>query len=252
MTIKSRISEAIKFIYLSIRRAGVWQWSKKTTNSIKRKENVGPRSAYIDLPLLCDVRPVLSSDACPPIEFERHCNWRLVVGGPEASQVVSGLRWREREITRLNNVGVVDVVSVRWGHLENPDQTTIPSIEARVRVLGLGKSVPSPLTLTLTLWETGSGALSLGLTTEYLPTAMAFILISSEMHFVEPDCRSNRRDDESETSRKVERRRRRSLDSTIFDQWIENLSLMAQKLDIRFDSYRDDKDDRGREEQQSW
>lgn len=47
------------------------------------------------------------------------------------------------------------------------------------------------ITLTVILWVSGIGKPSLGLTTLYLPTVMALFLMSSVMHLVDPDRRSN-------------------------------------------------------------
>lgn len=49
-------------------------------------------------------------------------------------------------------------------------------------------------TLTVILWESGKGWPSLGLTIVYFPTVMALVLMSSDMHLVWPDWRSNRSD----------------------------------------------------------
>lgn len=46
-------------------------------------------------------------------------------------------------------------------------------------------------TLTVSLWLSGKGLPSLGFTTLYFPTVMALLFISSEMHFVFPEVRSN-------------------------------------------------------------
>lgn len=56
----------------------------------------------------------------------------------------------------------------------------------------IGKGKVNNNTLTVSLWESGMGKPSLRLTTEYLPTVMALVLMSSEMHLVAPDWRSNR------------------------------------------------------------
>ena len=85
----------------------------KTTIGIWRAK----RNTHIDLALLGDAGIVLGGDAAPPVELEPDGDRRLVVGRPEAGQVVAGLRRGEGEVARLHVLRVVHAVPVRRRHL---------------------------------------------------------------------------------------------------------------------------------------
>lgn len=68
---------------------------------------------------------------------------------------------------------------------ENDYQTVPKHKKLRNKTVGFGG-----ITLTVTLCVSGRGKPSLGLITLYLPTDMALLFISSDMHFVAPDWRS--------------------------------------------------------------
>lgn len=67
----------------------------------------------------------------------------------------------------------------------------------------------------MTLWVSGKGWASSGLTTLYLPTVMELLLMSSEMHLVWPDGRSNRTDSDVDNKNPRIRRKHRLLNRTM-------------------------------------
>jgi hypothetical protein len=74
-------------------------------------------NTHIDLALLGDAGIILGGDAAPPVELEPDGDRWLMVGRPEAGQVVAGLRRREGEVARLHVLRVVHAVPVRRRHL---------------------------------------------------------------------------------------------------------------------------------------
>jgi hypothetical protein len=95
------------------------------------------RNTHIDLALLGNAGPILGRDAAPPVKLEPDGDRRLVVGHPEAGEVLARLCRREGEVPRLHVLRVVHAVPVRRRHLQRHQSEPNASISTHTHRHGL-------------------------------------------------------------------------------------------------------------------